>query len=147
MSTRISLIRKDKQVTIAGPAMGSVICDVSKTSLRQELFAVIGRSYNEIALVRIFEKGEISDMIAGKWYQLCHKIKSVNQSSVLLWPLFADLSHIIVKDQTPLMSILNSEPERQAGLVHKQDLDQIVLLIGKVNTLSRDIKNKYFANN
>lgn len=134
----------NKLAELHEPPVGSILYDINKTSLKKELFTIIGRSYNEIAMVRLFEHAELNTTIAGKWYQLCNKLKSAKNNLLSLKPLYTDPSRLIIKDRYQLIHLLHRDPDRLAGYINKRDLENIVASVNTINTISADIKNKYF---
>src|SRR4051812_8349382 len=127
----------------AAAVIGCVLYDVNKTSRRKELFAVIGKSYNEVALVRLLEQMDVNASLPGKWYLLRHKIRSIGTGFQFPPPFQIDVSRLIIKDHFAFSILLTKHPERLAGRIHKHDLEKIVSLLQSVNTISKDSKDKY----
>ena len=144
MRTKTYTILKEKQILWQEPTVGSVLCSEHKISLKQEFFAVIGKSHDSLALVRLFEHLEFDPKLAEKWYMLCFKPKAAGGDVNIPSPLYSDLSHLIVKSISNVALYISKCPNRVAGTIHKRDVDQIIQLIQESNTISKDMKDKYF---
>ncbi len=123
--------------------VGKVLYEENKTSTGKELFVVAGSSYDEIALLRLFECTEVNDLLIQKCYTLSRYLIT-SEAVQLSLPLYADISRIIAVPLPDVRAILEGQPERVIGRLYKQDINAIIAHLRSVSTIPRDTFNKYF---
>ena len=121
---------------------GDILRDINRISLKDEMYLVAGVSHCEAALVRLFEKEDMNDLLL----RICFPFKcrlpfgEGNSNEVL----YADLSKIIFKDTAQLSSLLGRHPEKRLCTVSKPVINEVVKILGDMSTISNDIKSRFF---
>ena len=145
-TTGIKTFRTSKKslAAVSNPKVGSVVYDMNNAVNKRELYGIVGASRADIAMVRLFDQNELTPLLARKCYQLMYKIELGLQTEENPTQLYADTSGLIVKDYLQMATILGKYPERVVSKIFRTDIHRIIKTLQTINTISKDVKNKYF---
>jgi hypothetical protein len=133
-----------KQATDAqNLSRGKMLCCQGEDEADKELYVVGGVSYDEVALVRLFEENNMDEVLVKKCYRLSSKLLLPSWLKDIEVPLYADVSRLVSKGIPALLGAVTQKKNNLFGRVSRKDMDCIITLISTAKTIPQSQKTKY----